>query len=103
MSEQECLLKVQNVSKSFPGVRALDNISFRVSKGSVHALVGENGAGKSTLMKILLGLYHPDTGKIYFNGEKKHFYTLETCLYQEFRTKVSGTAFGAQDNFLLRS
>jgi ABC-type sugar transport system ATPase subunit len=74
MSEQECLLKVQNVSKSFPGVRALDNISFRVSKGSVHALVGENGAGKSTLMKILLGLYHPDTGKIYFNGEKKHFY-----------------------------
>ena len=56
------ILEVRNVSKTFPGVKALQNIDFDVKKGSVHALMGENGAGKSTLVKTLYGIYSPDPG-----------------------------------------
>lgn len=62
-------LSVQGISKSFPGVKALDNVSFEVRPGTVHALCGENGAGKSTLMKCINGLYTPDAGSIFINGE----------------------------------
>ena len=61
----EIKLEVKDISKSFPGVKALDNVSFRLKKGTVHVLCGENGAGKSTLMKVLDGIYHPDGGDIY--------------------------------------
>jgi len=64
------LLEIKNVSKSFPGVRALDGVSLRVDYGSVHALMGENGAGKSTLMKCLFGVYKPDSGEIFLEGEE---------------------------------
>jgi len=64
------LLKLVGISKSFPGVRALDNVHIEVRKGEVHALVGENGAGKSTLMKILSGAYARDKGDIYWEGQK---------------------------------
>lgn len=60
-------LRVKGIEKSFPGVKALDNINFAVRKGTVHALCGENGAGKSTLMKIINGLYKPDQGEIYID------------------------------------
>ena len=66
----ETALEVRNISKSFPGVKALGNICFSVKKGSVHVLCGENGAGKSTLMKIINGIYQPDTGEIFIKGEK---------------------------------
>ncbi len=62
-------LKISNISKSFPGVQALDKVKLEVKAGSVHALVGENGAGKSTLMKCLFGLYHPDEGSIEVDGQ----------------------------------
>lgn len=65
--KNDILLKIEGVSKSFPGVKALNNVNFDVNKGEVHAIVGENGAGKSTLMNILSGVYSPDEGKICFD------------------------------------
>jgi ribose transport system ATP-binding protein len=67
------LLQLLNVSKQFPGVKALDNVSFDVRAGEVHALCGENGAGKSTLMKVISGQYQPDSGEIHYLGEVRHF------------------------------
>ena len=63
-------LKMTDITKTFPGVKALDKVQLNVKPGSVHALIGENGAGKSTLMKCLFGLYHPDEGNIELDGEK---------------------------------
>jgi len=62
-------LRVEGISKSFPGVRALDNVSLELRAGEVHALTGENGSGKSTLAKIIGGLYQPDAGTIWLDGE----------------------------------
>ena len=67
MNEQ-IICKIVNVTKVFPGVVALKNVSFDIKKGEIHAIVGENGAGKSTLMNILSGVYHPDEGHIEFEG-----------------------------------
>jgi len=67
------VLEMRNISKNFPGVKALNNVNFFVKKGEVHALLGENGAGKSTLMKILSGTYMPDNGEIFIEGEKVTF------------------------------
>lgn len=65
--EQDIKLRVSQIEKSFPGVKALDKIDFKVRKGTVHALCGENGAGKSTLMKIINGIYKPDAGQIFID------------------------------------
>jgi ribose transport system ATP-binding protein len=65
----EPLLSIKDVSKAFPGVKALDQVSLEVSGGVVHGIVGENGAGKSTLMKILSGVYEKDSGEIVFEGK----------------------------------
>src|SRR5258706_3888375 len=67
------LLELEGISKSFPGVRALDNVSFNVIPGEVHALLGENGAGKSTLIKIIAGVHQPDTGEMHVDGKPVHF------------------------------
>ena len=64
----EPLLRLNSVGKRFPGVIALQNVSFDVRAGEVHAICGENGAGKSTLMKIVSGQYRPDEGEIYIDG-----------------------------------
>lgn len=64
MTDQTPVLRLENIVKTFPGVRALDGVSFTVQPGEVHALMGENGAGKSTLMKVLGGIYQPDEGQI---------------------------------------
>ena len=68
MSENDILL-MESISKSFPGVKALSDVNLTVRKGTIHALMGENGAGKSTLMKILDGIYTPDSGRITFEGQ----------------------------------
>jgi ribose transport system ATP-binding protein len=91
MSKNDNLVQLKNITKTFPGVLAVDNVDFDLKYGEVHALVGENGAGKSTLIKILGGVYHPDNGEIIFDGNKISLSsTLESKLnkisviYQEF-------------------
>ncbi|MCL1981735.1 MAG: sugar ABC transporter ATP-binding protein [Clostridiales bacterium] len=66
----EYILEMKNVKKSFPGVKALDNVMLKLRPGTVHALMGENGAGKSTLMKCLFGVYQMDEGEVIYNGEQ---------------------------------
>ena len=73
MAEQNILLRMEGICKTFPGVKALDNAELTVRKGTVHALMGENGAGKSTLMKCLFGIYSKDAGHIYLDGQEVNF------------------------------
>ncbi|MGL4369386.1 MAG: sugar ABC transporter ATP-binding protein, partial [Spirochaetota bacterium] len=70
MNGTDFVLEMKNISKTFPGVKALDDVTFRVRPATVHALMGENGAGKSTLMKCLFGIYSCDAGEIVFDGKK---------------------------------
>ena len=81
----EQYLEFNGISKAFPGVQALSNVSFRVEGGQVLALLGENGAGKSTLLKMLGGDIHPDEGKILIDGEEQHF----TSPFHAIKTGVS--------------
>ncbi len=70
---QENVLEVRNLSKSFGAVQALSNVSFTVGKSEIVGLVGDNGAGKSTIINLLMGVYQPDEGEIYFEGERVTF------------------------------
>lgn len=76
----EYLLEMNQITKTFPGVRALDEVTLRVRPGTVHALMGENGAGKSTLMKCLFGIYKQDSGEIILDGRKVDINTSKTAL-----------------------
>jgi len=103
----EPLMEVQNISKRFPGVVALDDVSLQFYPGEVHAVVGENGAGKSTLMKIMSGAYIPDSGTIYLGGEKVSFSHPQqaqmkgvSIIYQEFNLLPERTV--AHNIFLAR-
>lgn len=78
----EYRLEMKGVSKSFPGVKALDGIHLKVRPGTVHALMGENGAGKSTLMKCLFGIYKMDEGEIYLDGEKMMILNPDDALHK---------------------
>ncbi len=71
--EQNVLLKMVDITKTFPGVKALDRVNLEVQAGTVHALMGENGAGKSTLMKCLFGIYGRDSGQIFLDGKEVNF------------------------------
>ncbi len=66
----DTILEFKNVNKSFPGVKALDDVSFCVKRGRIHCFIGENGAGKSTMMKVINGMYKPDSGMIMFDGKE---------------------------------
>lgn len=86
-------VELKNITKLFPGVTALDNMSITLKKGEIHGLIGENGAGKSTLIKVLSGVYIPEHGEIYMEGEQVSFSNpLEsrsagiTCVYQELNS-----------------
>lgn len=76
----EYVLEMNNITKVFPGVKALDGVTLKVRPGSVHALMGENGAGKSTLMKCLFGIYHEDGGEIILDGKKQVINTSKQAL-----------------------
>lgn len=78
----EYRLEMRGVSKSFPGVKALDGVNLKVRPGTVHALMGENGAGKSTLMKCLFGIYHMDEGEVYVDGEKVNIGNPDEALHK---------------------
>lgn len=101
------ILEVRNITKRFPGVVALDDVSVEFWPGRVHAIVGENGAGKSTLMKILVGAYTPDDGEIIFQTERITFHHPQeaqakgiSIIYQEFNLLPDRTV--AQNIFLGR-
>ena len=88
----EYILEMRGITKTFPGVKALDNVNFKVRQGEIHCLVGENGAGKSTLMKVLSGVYPHGTyeGDIVYNGEVQQFRSIAdseaqgiSIIYQE--------------------
>ena len=103
----ETILEVRNICKEFPGVKALQNVSFDLKKGEVHILLGENGAGKSTLMKVLTGVYHPEQGEIYLHGKKVSFQTPKDAqlariaiIFQEFNLAPNLTV--AQNIYLGR-
>jgi ABC-type sugar transport system ATPase subunit len=88
----DIILKMDHLSISFPGVKALDGVNFSIRRGSVHALVGENGAGKSTLIKILAGIYQAGSGGIILNGQNVKFKTPHearlagiSVVHQEFK------------------
>lgn len=70
---KDLVLKLDHICKNFPGVKALDDVSVEVTRGTVHALCGENGAGKSTLIKILAGIYHHDSGTVFLDGKEVNF------------------------------
>ena len=78
--DQPVLLEMRDISKSFPGVKALDNVHLTVRPGTVHALMGENGAGKSTLMKCLFGIYSRDSGTIVLDGKEVNFKSSKEAL-----------------------
>lgn len=79
-SSGEYLLEMTGVNKSFPGVKALDNVNLKVRPHSIHALMGENGAGKSTLLKCLFGIYQKDSGSILFLGKEIDFHSAKEAL-----------------------
>jgi ABC-type sugar transport system ATPase subunit len=90
MTDHTPALRLEGIVKTFPGVRALDGVSFSVMPGEVHALMGENGAGKSTLMKVLGGIYQPDEGRIYI-AER------ETVMKGPLEAKANGVMFIHQE------
>ncbi|MDD3413753.1 MAG: sugar ABC transporter ATP-binding protein [Lachnospiraceae bacterium] len=75
--EKQNILEMKNIDKRFPGVHALDNCSFSLREGEIHALIGENGAGKSTLVKIMTGIYSDFEGTYMFNGQQVHFNSIK--------------------------
>ncbi|HNU24300.1 MAG TPA: ATP-binding cassette domain-containing protein, partial [Mesotoga sp.] len=70
MTDKNIVLKTVSISKSFPGVKALNNVDFDLLEGEIHAICGENGAGKSTFCNVLTGIVRPDNGKVFLNGEE---------------------------------
>ena len=80
MENLKYVLEMENISKEFPGVKALDNVQLKLRPGTVHALMGENGAGKSTLMKCLFGIYEKNTGKILLDGHEINFKSTKEAL-----------------------
>ncbi len=80
MKNQDEFIRFKNISKSFSGQRALDDVSFSIKQGEIHAIMGENGAGKSTLLNILHGVLKPTDGHVYIDGEKMDFESIHDAI-----------------------
>ena len=93
----DTILEMRDITKTFPGVKALSNVNLSVEEGEIHAVVGENGAGKSTLMKVLSGVYPSGTydGNIIFRGQDCHFKGIHDSEKQGI--VISRTRFGGED------
>lgn len=89
------VLEFKNISKYFPGVKALDNICFKAYGGEVLAFLGENGAGKSTLLKVLNGDYQPTKGEYLLDGVQKHFSSPHEAIQEGISVNISGTSDSA--------
>ena len=105
MAEEAAILRVEHITKEYPGVKALDDVSIEFRKGEVHALVGENGAGKSTLIKIIAGAVKPESGTIVIGGKSYNGISVDEAMnegiqviYQEFTNVRTLTA--AENVFL---
>ena len=90
MSQSEYIVELRGITKKFPGVVALRDMSIAIRPGEIHGLIGENGAGKSTLIKVLTGVHRPNQGEIYIRGEQRKFSSPTdsreagiACVYQE--------------------
>ncbi|MCR4649591.1 MAG: sugar ABC transporter ATP-binding protein [Lachnospiraceae bacterium] len=112
--QENCLLKMRNINKLFPGVKALSNVDFTLRKGEIHALMGENGAGKSTLIKILTGVYQMDDGEIIISGNSANIRSPQdaqnigiSTVYQEITlcpnlTVAENMFIGREESFIVR-
>ena len=89
-------LQLNEITKRFPGVRALDRVTFSAEPGSVHALIGENGAGKSTLLKILAGIYQPDSGSLNVDGTERQFVSAASSIAEASQSSSARQARAAR-------
>ena len=94
--EKDIVLRMTNISKSFPGVKALQNVDFALRKGEIHALMGENGAGKSTLIKVLTGVYSMDEGKIQMGESGENIVNRSPQEAQEHGISIPGSELVSQ-------
>ena len=110
--KDDYIIEMLNITKEFPGIKANDNVTLRLKRGEIHALLGENGAGKSTLMSVLFGLYEPEKGEIRKNGKRVKIKTPNDAtslgigmVHQHFRlvevfTVLDNIILGAETTFL---
>ena len=103
--QEPVLLRMENITKTFPGVKALDKVCLEVKAGTVHALMGENGAGKSTLMKCLFGIYKKDGGQIFLDGKEVDFKSSREALdngvamvHQELNQALNRSVMDSEKN-----
>lgn len=103
--ETKYILEMRHITKSFPGVKALDDVTLCVRPGTVHSLMGENGAGKSTLMKCLFGIYSMDSGSIILDGKEVAFHSPSEALnnqvsmvHQELNQVLNQTVMDIPEN-----
>jgi branched-chain amino acid transport system ATP-binding protein len=105
LEKMDPILKIENLTISFGGIRALSNVSFAVGKGSIHSIIGPNGAGKTTIFNCITGIYPPDSGKIIFKGEEitysKPYQVAKKGIARTFQNIELFSHMSTMDNLML--